>query len=141
MMNEILDLTPLINAVNRLAEGLARYERDITDTQIRDGLIQRFEFSYELSHKMLKRHLEATSPNPAEFDAMSFQDLIRTGSEQGLLLSGWDKWRQFRQARTDTSHTYDEDKALKVVAQLPAFLDEARYLLEQLQLRNTSQHG
>lgn len=135
-MSEKLDLTPLEKAVKRLAEGLARYEQDITDTQIRDGLIQRFEFSYELSHKMLKRHIEAVSANPAEVDAMTFQDLIRTGSEQGLLLSGWDKWREFRQARTDTSHTYDEDKALKVVAHLPAFLDEARHLLKQLQERN-----
>lgn len=135
-MSEKLDLTPLEKAVKRLAEGLVRYEQDITDTQIRDGLIQRFEFSYELSHKMLKRHIEAASANPAEVDAMTFQDLIRTGSEQGLLLSGWDKWREFRQARTDTSHTYDEDKALKVVAYLPAFLDEARHLLKQLQERN-----
>ena len=52
-----LDLSPLQQAVTRLKEGLARYERDISDTQIRDGLIQRFEFTYELSHKMLKRHL------------------------------------------------------------------------------------
>ena len=44
-MNERLDLTPLKNAVNRLAEGLTRYAKDVTDTQIRDGLIQRFEFS------------------------------------------------------------------------------------------------
>ena len=88
-MNERLDLTPLNNAVNRLAEGLARYAKDVTDTQIRDGLIQRFEFTYEISHKMLKRYLEAISPSPGSVDAMAFSDLIRTGSEQGLLLSDW----------------------------------------------------
>ena len=131
-----LDLTPLERAVARLAEGLVRYGNDVTDIQIRDGLIQRFEFCYEISHKMLKRHVEAASPNPADVDAMTFQDLIRTGSEQGLLLSGWDRWRDFRQARTDTSHTYDEDKALRVIAKLPDFLDEARFLLNRLQERN-----
>lgn len=131
-----IELTPLINAVARFEEGLEGLAKDPDNTLIRDGTIQRFEFSYELSHKMLKRYLEATSANPAEVDAMTFQDLIRTGSEQGLLLSGWDKWREFRQARTDTSHTYDEDKAIKVVAQLPAFLEESRYLLKQLQARD-----
>jgi hypothetical protein len=40
---------PLANAVDRLREGLRRYELDRTDEQIRDGLIQRFEFTYELS--------------------------------------------------------------------------------------------
>ena len=38
-----LDTTSLGNAVRRLREGLARYEREATDEQIRDGLIQRGE--------------------------------------------------------------------------------------------------
>jgi len=82
----MLDLTSLSNAVNRLGEGLVRYQSDTKDAQIRDGLIQRFEFTYEISHKMLKRHLEAVSPKPEQFDGMPFADLIRTGNEQGLLL-------------------------------------------------------
>ena len=131
-----IELTPLINAVDRFEEGLEALAQDPENTLTRDGVIQRFEFTYELSHKMLKRYLEATSANPDDIDSMTFQDLIRTGSEQGLLLSGWDKWRDFRQARTDTSHTYDEEKALNVVAELPAFLLESRYLLKQLQNRN-----
>ena len=135
-MNEHLDLTPLENAVNRLAEGLARYEKDITDTQIRDGLIQRFEFSYEISHKMLKRYLEAVSPTPELFDSMDFSDLVRSASEQGVLLGDWKKWRNYRAMRSKTSHTYDEEIAIEVVESIPAFLEEARYLLKQLQKRN-----
>lgn len=57
MADEKLDLSPLDRAIDRLNEGLVRYQQDISDTQIRDGLIQRFEFSYEISHKMLKRYL------------------------------------------------------------------------------------
>ena len=135
-MNQKLDLNPLLNAVNRLSEGLTRYEKDIADTQIRDGLIQRFEFSYEISHKMLKRYLEAVSPTPEQFDAMAFADLIRSGNEQGLLLSDWSQWRIYREMRSKTSHTYDEDVAIQVVQGIPAFLEEARHLLKQLQERN-----
>ena len=122
--------------VNRLTEGLARYEKDISDTQIRDGLIQRFEFSYEISHKMLKRHLEAVSPTPEQFDAMAFADLIRSGNEQGLLLGDWSAWKIYREMRSKTSHTYDEEIAIEVVQSIPAFLEEARHLLKQLQERN-----
>lgn len=135
-MTEKLDLTPLEKAVNRLAEGLARYEKDITDTQIRDGLVQRFEFTYEISHKMLKRYLEASSPTPEQFDGMDFADQIRSGNEQGMLLGDWPKWRNYRAMRSKTSHTYDEDVAVEVVRGIPAFLEEARYLLKQLQERN-----
>ncbi|MDR1228391.1 MAG: nucleotidyltransferase substrate binding protein [Azoarcus sp.] len=132
MSSEKLDLIPLGNATSRLREGWERYRRDITDTQIRDGLIQRFEFTYEISHKMLKRFLEMTSSSPAEFDGMSFQDLIRTGNERGLLLGDWPKWKDYRDMRAKTSHTYNEDVALKVVAGIPGFLEEAIYLQKRL---------
>ena len=130
-----LELTPLSNAVQRLEEGLTRYQSDTADIQIRDGLIQRFEFTYEMSHKMLKRYLEAASANPTEFDGADFQYLIRSGSEQGLLLSAWPEWRHFRDMRSKTSHTYDEEVALTVVDAIPSFLSEAKHLLVNLQQR------
>ena len=99
-MSEQLDLTPLVNARRRLAEGLLRYQKDILDTQIRDGLIQRFEFTYEIAQKMLKRFLESTSASPAEYDAMPFADLIRTANEKDLLLGDWKSWKRFREMRS-----------------------------------------
>lgn len=130
-----LIFTPLANALARLEEGLDRYGRDITDTQIRDGLIQRFEFSYDLSHKMLRRALEDAAANPEEIDRMSFPDLIRTGVEQGLVADGWPQWRTFREMRNITSHTYDEARALQVVQEIPAFLAAAQALLGNLERR------
>ena len=127
-----LDLTPLDNAIARLDEGWTRYQRDVSDIQIRDGLIQRFEFTYEISHKMLRRFLELTSANPAEFDGMAFQDMIRTGNERGLLLGDWPAWRKYREMRSRTSHTYDEEVAIEVVKGIPAFQREAAHLLERL---------
>ena len=130
-----LDISSLENAITRLTEGLARYQRDISDEQIRDGLIQRFEFTYELSHKMLKRYLEAISASPEQFDAMPFADLIRTGNEQGLLQGEWPQWRGYRDMRSKTSHTYDAAIALQVVAGIPAFLAEAVFLRDELRRR------
>jgi len=133
-----LDLTPLENAVARLREGLARTAVEPADTQLRDGLIQRFEFTYELSHKMLKRHLEQSAANPHAYDAADFQYLVRSANEQGLLRSDWPVWRRFRELRGKTSHTYDEAVAKDVAAEIPAFLEEAAHLLNALQARNRS---
>ena len=135
-MSHPLDLTPLTNALQRLSEGIVRYRADTTDTQIRDGLIQRFEFTYEISHKMLKRFLEFTAANQSEFDSMPFADLIRTGNERGLLLGNWSDWKRYREMRSRTSHAYDEEIALGVVEGIPAFLAEGEFLLKQLQGRN-----
>ena len=130
-----LDFSPLSKAIARLEEGWSAYERDTSQTLIRDGLIQRFEFTYEISHKMLKRYLATASPSPGEYDEMTFQDLIRSGNEQGLLLGDWPRWRIYRDMRAKTSHTYDEAVAQEVVKGIPAFIEEARYLLQKLDER------
>ncbi len=127
-----LDLSSLEKAIGRLGDGIREADAEPANELIRDGVIQRFEYTYELAWKMLKRFLESTSANPAEVDEMSFQTLIRTGSERGLLRGGWDRWIVFRKARGTTSHTYDADKAGEVFRIAPDFLEEARFLLERL---------
>lgn len=127
-----INLAPLKNAIDRLSEGLERFDRDKSDLQIRDGLIQRFEFTYDLAHKLLRRVMEEISANPEEVDRMSFATLVRTANEQGLIASGWPVWRTYREMRNITSHTYDEAKAVQVAAAIPAFLSEACDLLERL---------
>ena len=135
MTKESLDVSSLERALFRLEEGWERYQRDISDAQIRDGLIQRFEFTYEISHKMLKRFLEDTSPTPAIYDSMSFADLIRSGNEHAFLLGTWAEWKTYRDMRARTSHSYNEDIAREVVDGIIPFIAEARYLLSQLKTR------
>ena len=130
-----LDITSLGNAVRRLREGLVRYEREPADEQVRDGLIQRFEFTYELSHKMLRRYLKETAASPDEIERMPFADLIRTGHARGLLRGDWSAWRRFREMRARTSHTYDDKVASQVAAAIPTFLEEAEHLYAELQRR------
>ena len=130
-----LDITSLGNAVRRLREGLERYKREPTDEQIRDGLIQRFEFTYELTHKMLKRYLKETAASPDEIDRMPFADLVRSVNAQGLLRDDWPAWRRFREMRARTSHTYDAKVASQVASAIPGFLEEAEHFYAELQRR------
>ncbi len=130
-----MDITPLVNAIDRLAEGLARHLNKPGDDQVRDGLIQRLSQTYELSHRMLRRYLRSVSGSPDQFDQMPFQDLIRTGNQQGLLLSDWPAWRRFRDIRARTSHAYAIAVATQVVAGIPDFLADAAFLRDQLRTR------
>jgi nucleotidyltransferase substrate binding protein (TIGR01987 family) len=127
-----LDLSSLAKAMERLAEALQAQGDAPDNTLYRDATIQRFEFTYELAHKMLRRYLEMAAATPQSIDEMAFPDLIRSGCEQGLLRSGWDRWQVYRKARGTTSHTYDADKALEVLAIVPDFLLEARHLAREL---------
>ena len=130
-----LDLTPLDRSITRLAEALEIYARDPSQILIRDGLVQRFEFTYEVAHKMLKRALEVGSASPEQYDRMAFADLIRSGNEQGLLLGDWPQWRRYRDMRARTSHSYNESVALEVVGGIADFLREATHLRDTLAAR------
>lgn len=135
MTTEQPDISKLENAITRLEEGLSAWQADTSNTLSRDGVVQRFEFTYELAHKTLKRFLEFVSPSPEQYDQMNFQDLIRSANEQGLLLGDWPAWKTYRDMRSRTSHTYDEEIALAVLSGIPKFLKEARYLHQKLQER------
>lgn len=125
-------LTPFRNAVERLAEAQAAHLAEPENTLYRDALIQRFEFTYELSHTLLRRHLASITANPERIRQMPFSALIRTGNEYGLLRGDWTAWKRFREMRNQTSHAYDARLAAQVLAGIPDFLLEASHLLESL---------
>lgn len=137
-----IDFSSLASAIGQLEKSINYSRSDLAqkDTelfeQLRNSVIQCFEFTYELSWKMLKRYLEDTAAHPEEIDTSTFQNLIRIGNEKGLLRSDWIRWKTYRLARTNSSHTYDSDKAEAVYEIAPDFLEEARYLYQQLAERS-----
>lgn len=98
---------------------------------MRDGVIQRFEFSYELAWKTLKRHLEEELGRE-NVDAQSRRELYRQGAE-ARLLENVEAWFAYHRARNETSHAYDERKAAQVYAAAREFLPDAETLLARLE--------
>lgn len=133
-----LDLTSLKNAIAQLEDALLCHA-DTSDPRLalhlRAAVIQAFEYSYELSFKMLKRTLTLIESDPFAIENMTFDEVIRTGYAHGLLQSEISVWRKYRKNRGTTSHTYNEQKAVEVFEAIPAFLADAKYLHEQLEAR------
>lgn len=131
-----LDLGSFEKALAALDRALARAAAAPGDEELRDACIQRFEFTFELAWKSLKRRLEHDLPNAQEVDAMSYRSLIRVGAEQGLIdVGAVPEWFVYRDKRNLTSHTYDEARAAEVAAAVPAFAAHARALLAALRER------
>jgi len=135
----MISLTPMANAVAILTESLKLVDESKEHLSgpmrllVQRGLIQAFEYNYEMAVNMMARYLKETAADPDKHDLSVFQELIRVADEQGLLLSPFAKWKGFRHARNMTSHTYDESKALAVVAMIPDFEREVVYLFSRLQ--------
>ena len=129
-----LDFSALERAVSSLERGVTRSLPDRSDEELRDAVIQRFEYTYELCWKMLKRQIEAEAATPSAVDGYSFRALLREGAERGMIFNIED-WFGYREQRNITSHTYDEQKAAAVYQTALEFLPAAQTLLKALKNR------
>jgi nucleotidyltransferase substrate binding protein (TIGR01987 family) len=127
----MLDFTPLSKAISTLASAMQEAGLRPQDLLARDGCIQRFEYSYELCVKSLRRQLEELADTPAEIDALGYKDMLRVAVERGLIQDAL-PWFGFRELRNITSHAYDPDKAAHVFEGIPVFLNYAQRLLAKL---------
>ena len=134
-----LDLSALRQTLASLQDGLEVVEDQswfkqqpakVQNTLIA-GVIQNFEFVYEVSFKMLRRQLELEAASPDEFDAGNFRDVLRAGAEKGLV-GNVENWFTYRQMH----HTYDHGKAMQVYQGTLKFISDARALLAALEQRN-----
>jgi len=135
-----LDLTSLRDALAALEKSLHFLSSELAKDvdlreQFRNSAIQCFEFTHELAFKMIKRQLERMAADPASVDTMAYMDVVRSGAEAGLV-ADVARFRDYREKRNITSHTYDAAQAEKIVAVLDDFRKDVRYLLGELEKRN-----
>ena len=139
-----LDLKSLESAIKQLEEALTLYDRAsaegdlLLQKHMRTAAIKSFEFTYEITFKMIRRYLEKISASPEAVGDMTFSSVIREAFGRDLVCSDISVWRKYRKNHGITSHTYNEDKAQKVFDGIDDFLQDMRYTLAQLQARNKS---
>ena len=97
----------------------------------KEGLIQRFEYTYELAWKTLqdflryKGYIDFAGPNATL--SLALQDGYITDA---------DGWRMMKKSRELMSHTYDEGQADQIVSDIAGTFV---HLLEQLCIRLTNE--
>ncbi len=114
-------LTSLKDAFNFYNEEIIELKKKI----IRDAVIQRFEFSFELAWKVSLKIKGVQSSAP--------KDTIREMARWGLI-EDVNHWFEFLDARNQSSHSYDDDVAQKVFFLAIEFIAEADMLLKKLKL-------
>lgn len=124
-MSDKLVLTPFEKALQSL-EAILQLPKDEI---VRDATIQRFEYTYELAWKMIKRHLDwAGNSNTAN---LTKRELFREATN-AKLISDADAWFDYHEARNNTSHTYEVTAAEEVFEAAVKFAPDARALLTEL---------
>lgn len=114
-----------IKALNRLKEGLLQYNKE--NELLRDGLIQRFEFTFELAWKTLKEVFEdegligLNSPKSVLKEAFSAE-----------IIKDEKLWLNMLIDRKSTSHMYSESNATEICKNIEEKYIEA---LEELKCK------
>lgn len=137
-----LDLTSFKKAIISLEKAVhisQKKENDIgIDNDeievIKAGVIQNFEFTYELCWKYMKRWLEENISRDI-VDGVPRNELFRRAAESRLI-DEVNKWFGFHRARNNTSHIYDPVIAKDVYSTAKDFLPEAKLLYTRLEERN-----
>ncbi len=103
-----------ISALAQLEQAVAIYQKSHRDALYRDGLIQRFEFTVELSWKSIKEYLEDQG---STMSIATPRAVLKEAFAAGIIQDP-DEWNKIITARNITSHVYDEKTAEDVAAQI-----------------------
>lgn len=108
-----MDTERLKERIADFLKAMKQLERAVQQPKnefIRDSVIQRFEFTYELAWKMLKLRLEADA-----VIARTPKETLQEALQAGFVEDG-NAWSELQKMRNLTSHAYDEILADKVYA-------------------------
>jgi len=122
-----------------LKEAWVEYQKNTSNNFVRDSVIQRFEYTFEMSYKILRRFLSEAESSRAEISEMLFNELIRLGSKRGLLLNDLETWDKYRKLCNLTSQYYDEFNTESIIAIIPVFIEEIDYELAKLKEKSSQQ--
>lgn len=102
-------------AVERLQEALADSAQNPESTVIRDGVIQRFEFTFELAWKSLREYM---ADQGADMSGVVFSKQVFKAAYAAQLIDDEQVWLDMLTSRNITSHVYDDQQAAQVVADI-----------------------
>lgn len=90
-------------ALAQLTEGIAEFD-NYPKNIVKEGVIQRFEFTHELAWNVMKDYLTLEG----SLNITGSRSSTREAFNKGLIHDG-ESWMQMLESRNITVHTYDEE--------------------------------
>lgn len=99
-----------LKAVQRLDEANTEYRKHPDNDVIRDGLIQRFEFTFELAWKASKEYLI----DQGFSNDLHFPKQVLRAAYENHMIDDEAVWLKMLSSRNSTSHIYDDRVAAAI---------------------------
>ncbi|HOO85170.1 MAG TPA: nucleotidyltransferase substrate binding protein [Prolixibacteraceae bacterium] len=102
-----------LKAFSQLKDAVVLSSERVLSGLEEQGMIQAFEYTHELAWKMTKDFLQEKGNN----DLYGSKDTTRLAFKLGIIENG-EVWMDMIKSRNLTSHTYNEDTAKNIVADI-----------------------
>ena len=135
MQNEELNIEPLENALKTLKDGYNLYlnSKKILNDEVLIGLedscVKRFEYTYEMSKKIMTRYLKTILD--MNIDNLTIVNIFREMYSKKMI-NNIENWDLYRKQRNSTSHEYDILKSRDCIKIIPDFIDDVEFLVNKL---------
>lgn len=121
--NFVKALKKLSQAVNYIEQSVENDKKEVLNEIIKEGLIQRFEYTHELAWNVMKDY----AYYQGDASVGGSRDATREAFQLKLVSDG-KVWMDMIASRNKTSHTYNEDTADEIFSKIlkdyyPAFLE------------------
>ena len=126
-MNEQTKIDINIKLLEQAFERLKKFMQNNTTEQEQAGIVQAFEYCYELSWKIIKRVLSSKG-----IEVNSPKDTFREAG-RNKIIEDVKKWFMFLETRNLTVHTYNVKILEEVMKIIPEFKDELELLINKLE--------
>ena len=121
-----INLEPLVKAFKKFE----LFRKNDKTEQERAGIIQAFEYCFELSWKMMKRLLEERGRI-----ANSPRETFRMAALEGFIPDP-EIWFEFLQKRNITVHSYNEAEVEKIISICPVFSNQVNIFLKNIGIKD-----
>lgn len=128
--NFVKALKKLSQAVNYIEQSVENEKNEVLNEIIKEGLIQRFEYTHELAWNVMKDY----AYYQGDASVGGSRDATREAFQLKLVSDG-KVWMDMIASRNKTSHTYNEDTADEIFSKIlkdyyPAFLEFEKKMKE-----------
>lgn len=142
--NYLKALNKLEQAVSYINNSIDSENEDlesVLDEMIKEGLIQRFEYTHELAWNVMKDYAEYQGNT----NVGGSRDASREAFKLNLITEG-QIWMEMISSRNKTSHTYNEDTANEIYTKIlnsyyQAFLEFKNKMQEKINVRQQNLFG
>ncbi len=129
MQISISNLEKALITLDESYEILSNNKNDYLTTVLEDAVIKRFEYTLEISKKIMKKVLKKFYDKQEE--ELTVNNIFRFMYGYNYI-SDWERWRTYHEKRNTTAHEYNLEKSRKLLGLIPDFLRDTKELIKNL---------